>query len=91
MTTPTTKTNSRQIKAILLDEKLVRYPIKFSEAEGWVEMEVPIQQSEKILNIKAGELLSQEEKDMTVFDWEVIRKEGTVKIIYADTVESTKA
>jgi hypothetical protein len=90
MTTPTTKTNSRQIKAILLDEKLVRYPIKFSEAEGWVEMEVPVQKSDKTFNLKPGEGLTQKDEDIAEFDWKVIRAEGTVRILYTDN-QPTKA
>ena len=41
--TSTTKTELEKITAIFLDGKVVKYPVRFDEAEGWVEMQIPVQ------------------------------------------------
>lgn len=87
--TETTKTELEEIAAIFLDEKVVRYPVSFNEEEGWVEMQVPVQMSEGV-TFKSGERAVSEEQDIAQFHWQTVRKEGKVRVLYADS-DSTKA
>ena len=81
--TETTKTESQKIIAILLDEKVVKYPVDFNEKEGWVEMQIPVQLSEGV-TFKSGGRATSEEQDIAQFHWQTVRKEGKVKVIYSD-------
>jgi len=78
-----TQQTERKIIAVLLDEKLVKYPISFDEKEGWVEMEIPVQLSEGV-TFKSGDSVNKEQ-DISQFHWKTVRKEGAVKIIYSDS------
>jgi len=81
--TSTTKTELEKITAIFLDGKVVKYPVRFDEAEGWVEMQIPVQITDAV-TLKTGEAVIDSE-DTSEFHWEVIRKEGEVKVLYADS------
>ena len=86
--TSTTKTELEKITAIFLDGKVVKYPVRFDEAEGWVEMQIPVQVTDPV-TLKSGEAVIDSEVS-SEFHWEVIRKEGEVKVLYAD-FQPTKA
>ena len=81
--TKTPETELEKITAIFLDEKVVKYPVSFSEKEGWVEMQIPVQMSEGV-TFKAGGKASEEEQDIAQFHWQTVRKEGKVRVLYAD-------
>jgi len=82
----TVKTELEKIIAIFLDGKVVKYPVRFDEAEGWVEMQIPVQMTEGV-TLKSGEAVTSE--DDAEFYWQVVRKEGEVKVLYADTYPTT--
>jgi hypothetical protein len=83
MTKNTTQTEIEKIAAIFLDGRAVKYPVSFNEEEGWVEMQVPVQMSEGVA-FKSGGNASDEEQDIAQFHWQTVRKEGKVKVLYAD-------
>ncbi|MAG39571.1 hypothetical protein CMI41_01205 [Candidatus Pacearchaeota archaeon] len=83
----TTKIESKDIIAVLLDGKLVKCPIEFSEEEGWVDMEIPVQTNDGV-NFESGKTIN-EEQGLSLFDWKTIRMEGTVEVVYANS-ETTK-
>jgi hypothetical protein len=82
--TETTETKLDKIDLILLDNKVVKYPVSFNENEGWVEMKIPVQMSEGV-TYKTGDLISAEDPDINQFHWETVRREGKVKIVYSDS------
>jgi len=75
--TEITKIDLEKIAAIFLDEKVVKFPIKFNETEGWVDMQVPVIP-------KTNTSVSLENPDIDQFYWQTVRKEGKVRILYAD-------
>ena len=82
----TVKTELEKIIAIFLDGKVVKYPVRFDESEGWVEMQVPVQITDGV-TLKSGEPVTSE--DDAEFYWQTVRKEGEVKVLYADTHPTT--
>ena len=96
-----TDADAASIALVLLDNKVVPYPLEFDTEEGWVEAMTPrLKEEPKKIDSEDSDLYSNlpgydtdedpmADENAPKFDWEVVRIEGPVKVIFKQEEEES--
>jgi len=71
----------KEIRAILIDGKQVKFPLNYNVKEGWVEFEVPII-DKKASQIESGESVDLSGSANEEIKWKAKKEFGKVEIVY---------
>lgn len=91
-----TDEEAKKVALVLLDNKVVPYPLEFDTKEGWVEAMTPqLEEKLKIIDSEDSGLYSdlqgyENNEDPMInastpkFDWNIVKLKGEVKIIWKE-------